>query len=155
LIEVLEKEQGFLFRFENFVEIETRLENLFLSASSVMLWEMGKACGLNIFKRIMEKSRTKEQAIKLFSELKRQENWGEIIFTELDINKCSGRVIAKGLFEARHRESDKPVCHFFRGVIAGFLSELFSKDIIVTEQKCVGKKRCSLRIRVYDKIVAS
>lgn len=42
-------------------------------------------------------------------------------------------------FEALAHKTDQPCCHFFRGFLAGFLSELFGKTVTVTEEKCAGK----------------
>jgi len=87
----------------------------------------------------MEKAETKETAFSCLSELKSEENWGKLSFQNVDFEKGSGKVVLIDSFEAVARKTRQPGCHFFKGFLSGFLSELFAKTITVTEEKCAGK----------------
>jgi len=81
----------------------------------------------------------KETALSCLSELKSEENWGKLSFQNAGFEKGSGKVILIDSFEAAARKTCQPGCHFFKGFLTGFLSELFSKNVTVAEEKCAGK----------------
>lgn len=149
LKEVLEEHGGIFLRFVTFAEIEEALENMFSSGAIVVIASMAKPCGQRSCKRIMEKVETKEEALKQLSKLKSEENWGEPSFFDVDFKNGSGRVIVRNSFETRARKSISPCCHFFKNFLEGFLSELFTKEVRVTEEKCAGKgdEHCEFRFR--------
>lgn len=147
LKEALDKSarESFLFRFETFGQIKSALEEVFSpSAASVILYVAARKCGERSCKRLMEKAETKETALSCLSELKSEENWGKLSFRNVDFEKGSGKVTLIDSFETVAEETCQPGCHFFKGFLTGFLSELFAKTITVTEEKCAGKgdKHC-------------
>jgi len=87
----------------------------------------------------MEKVETKEAALNYLSKIKSDENWGKLIYQDVDFKNGSGKLIIMNSFETVARKSSEPCCHLFRGFLSGFLSELFAKSITVTEEKCAGK----------------
>jgi predicted hydrocarbon binding protein len=65
----------------------------------------------------------------------------------LIFDKGSGRAIVKNSFEARRSMSNTPCCRFLANFIAGFIAELFIKNVIVKEIKCAAKgdEHCEFR----------
>ena len=135
--------KSFSFRFETFSEMEPVLELIFSpSAASVILYMSAMKCGAHLCRRIKKGAKTKEEALNRLSELKNEENWGRLSFQDVDFENGSGRLMIINSFETvahKNPKTNQPRCHFFRGFLAGFLSELFKKTIEVTEEKCAGK----------------
>ncbi len=52
------------------------------------------------------------------------------------------------LFECYGRRSDKPTSHLFRGILAGIFSAIWSRNVTVTEVRCVavGDEHCEFLI---------
>lgn len=146
---MLEEHGGFFLRFVMFAEIEEALETMFSTGAAVIIAAMAKPCGQRSCKRIKGKAGTREDVLKQLSKLKGEENWGELSFFDVDFGRGSGRAIVKNSFETRERRSTTPCCHFFRNYLEGFLSELFEKEVKVTEEKCASKgdEHCEFRFR--------
>jgi len=148
--ELLEKNGGFFLRFETFAEIWESLENLFSpTAQAVIKTSMGKLCGERSYHRIARKIGSKREALQYLSQWKSQENWGELSFHEINFERKTGKIIVKKSFETRPLSTsyESSQCHFFNGFFRGFLTELFGKPIMVTEEKCVAKgdPQCEFR----------
>jgi predicted hydrocarbon binding protein len=137
--EALEQNGGFFLPFDSFAKMAEALEATFGSGAKVIIGTMAKPCGQLLCKEIMEKSASKEEALNKLCELVNTYNWGELSFINFDLNKGSGRAMVKNSFETRQRQSKAPCCHFFANFIAGFISELFTKNVIVKEVSCAGK----------------
>lgn len=136
----------FSFQFETFRDLEEALELIFSSsAASVILFTAAVRCGTQCFKRVIKGVKKRQDALYYFSKLKQEENWGKISFSEVNFAKGTGKIIVTDSFETiaikshTTKKNRQPCCHFLRGFLAGFLSELFQKTIRVTEKKCVGK----------------
>ncbi|MFQ6064886.1 MAG: V4R domain-containing protein [Candidatus Bathyarchaeia archaeon] len=131
---------SFSIQFETFGELEDALELIFSpSAAAVILYTAAIKCGVHLYKRVKKEFNTREEALNLFSQLKHEENWGDIAFREVDFKRGSGKVLIKNSFESVARKTKEPSCHFFRGFLAGFLSELFHRTVVVTEEKCASR----------------
>lgn len=139
LKEILEENEGFFLDFETFAEMKKALERTFSSGAMVIIATIAKPCGQRICKQIVAKAKTKEEALNEFSELMNKQNWGELSFFDVDLERGSGKAMVKNSFEARQHQSKGPCCHFFANFIAGFISELFAKNVMVKEDKCAGK----------------
>ena len=138
--------KAFSFDFETFGEMESALELIFSPpGASVILYIAALKCGVHSYRRLKKKAGTKKQALNYLFELKNDENWGKLSFQDVDLVDGSGRIIIFDSFETlarkarKVRKSGDPCCHFFRGFLEGFLSEMFEKNITVSEEKCVGK----------------
>ena len=139
---------SFSIQFETFGQLEDALELIFSpSAASVILYTAAIKCGVHLYKRVKKEFDTKEEALNLFSQLKREENWGDVVFRDVDFKNGSGKVIVRNSLESVARKTKEPSCHFFRGFLAGFLSELFNRTVVVTEEKCAsrGDAHCEFR----------
>jgi predicted hydrocarbon binding protein len=100
---------------------------------------MAKPCGRRICKQIVRRTKTKEEALNELFELLKRQNWGELFFFDIDFEMGSGKIIVKNSFEAWQSRSKTPCCQFFANFIAGFICELFAKNVRVKEDKCAGK----------------
>jgi len=133
-------ETSFLFPFETFSDFESALELIFSpSAASVILYTAALKCGTKLCRRVKKRLKTKEEALTSFSKLKHKEKWGKISFQKINFKNGLGKVIVTDSFETKARKTKQPSCHFFRGFLAGFLSELFQKTVTVTEENCAAK----------------
>jgi predicted hydrocarbon binding protein len=148
--------ESFSFQFVTFNDMVSALELIFSpSAASVILFTAAVRCGTQLYNRMRKEIRTKEEALRVLSELKKEENWGKLVFRDVDFANGSGKIIVEDSFETVARKAEKargttrPCCNFLRGFLSGFLSELFEKSITVTEEKCVGKgdERCEFVFR--------
>lgn len=140
--------KGVLFRFETIGEIASALEALLsTSAASVIVHELAKKCGMSLCKKTMERTKTGEGALRNLCRLKSEENWGKMSFQDVDHKKGSGRILIIDSFETVARKRNRPSCYFFKGFLAGFLSELFGKPITVVEERCSSKgdEHCEFR----------
>lgn len=132
--------RSFSFPFETFSEMESALELIFSpSAASVILFMTALKCGTKSYRKIITKANTNEKVLNHLSKLKSEQNWGKLSFHDIDFEKGSGKIIVVNSFETVARKTSQPSCHFLRGFLAGFLSELFKKSIKVNEEKCAGK----------------
>jgi predicted hydrocarbon binding protein len=137
--DLLERNDGFFLDFETFALMKKALEETFASGAGVIIATMAKPCGRKICREITKKAKSKEGALNQFCVLVNQQNWGDLSFFDVDLDKGSGKAIVKGSFEARKCLSKAPCCHFLANFIAGFIAELFDKKVIVKEVKCAGK----------------
>jgi len=136
----------FSFEFETFRDMTEALELIFSdSAASAILFTSAVRCGTQCFKRAVKEGKKKQDAVHYLSELKREENWGDFLFSHVDFMKGTGKVVVADSFETvpfttkgYKPKRSQPCCHFLRGFLAGFLSELFQKPTVVTEEKCAG-----------------
>ena len=120
--------------------MEDTLELIFSpSAASVILYMTAIKCGVRSYKKMKEEFNSRKEALDYLSSMKKKENWGKITFQGVDFKNKSGRIVIDDSFEVMTRKTNQPSCHFFRGFLAGFLSELLKKRIAVTEEKCAGK----------------
>ncbi|MFQ6064969.1 MAG: V4R domain-containing protein [Candidatus Bathyarchaeia archaeon] len=137
--EALEEKKGFFLDFETFAQMKMVLEKTFASGAAVILATMAKPCGQGICRQIKGRTKTEEEALDQLSELMEERNWGELSFFDVDFERGSGKAVVKNSFEARKSLSKSLGCHFFANFIAGFISELFTKNVTVKEEKCAGK----------------
>jgi predicted hydrocarbon binding protein len=143
--EILEEKGGFFINFEAFQEMKKALRQTFASGAVVILASMAKACGKKTGRKIKGEAKGLEETLSKFSDMLNDWNWGEISFREVDFKSGTGKIIVQNSFESRGKEpAGQAGCHFLANYMAGFLSEIFEKDIAVNERKCVSKgdSRC-------------
>ena len=140
--------KGVLIPFETVNEAVSAMEAfLSPSAASVITHELARRCGAASCRRTVAGAEMREDVLVRLCELKEEENWGRLSFHDVDFERGCGRVSIVNSFEAVARGDGPPRCHFFRGFLAGFLSELFGKPITVLEERCAaeGGERCEFR----------
>lgn len=126
--------------FDIFGVFESGMEEfLSPSAASVILQASADKCGRYLCKRITRKVKTKDKVLAYLSNLKDSMNWGKMSFRDVDFHKGTGKITVLDSFETIARKSSHTCCHFLLGFLAGFLSELFAREIMVTEKECAGK----------------
>lgn len=126
--------------FDTFSIFKSALEEIFSpSAASVILQSSANKCGRHVYKRITLNVKDDKDVLDYLSHLKESMNWGKISFQDIDFENGTGKITVIDSFECLEQKHTQPSCHFLRGFLAGFLSELFSKDISVTVVKCAGK----------------
>lgn len=76
--------------------------------------------------------------------------WGQIEDFKISEKELGGNIKVRMCFEAllRGRRNEK-ICHWTRGFVAGFLSEIFGKSVEAVELKCVavGDELCEFEVR--------
>lgn len=129
--------------------MKKKLEETFGSGAKTIVAIMAEPCGRKICREIVREAKSKEEALNQFCVLVREQNWADLSFFDVDFDKGSGKVIGKNSFESRSSFclSEAPCCNFLASFIAGFLTELFAKDVIVREAKCSGNghEHCEFR----------
>jgi predicted hydrocarbon binding protein len=145
--DLLEQNGGFFLDFETFALMKRALEETFASGAGVIIATLAKPCGRKICREIIQRTNSKEKALNQLCVLVNERNWGELSFFNIDFDKGSGKAILKDSFEARRCMSKASHCHFVANFIAGFIAELFNKNVIVKEVKCAGKgdEHCEFR----------
>jgi predicted hydrocarbon binding protein len=133
---ILEQNGGFFIEFEMLAEMENALQQLFASGAMVIIATMAKSSGKRLCQKI-RKNLSVEEAIEKLCETLGGWNWGELIFSNIDMEQGLGKFSVKNSLEARVKKAgDNIGCHFLSNFMAGFLSELFGKNIAVKERKC-------------------
>jgi len=76
--------------------------------------------------------------------------WGQVEAFTIDKDRLVGKVKVRSCFEAllKFDRNDK-VCHWTRGIVAGFLSEVIGKQVEAVELKCAaaGDEICEFEIK--------
>jgi len=133
---ILEQNGGFFIEFEMLAEMENALQQLFASGAIVIIATMARSCGKRLCQKI-RKNLSVEEALEKLCETLGGWNWGELTFSDVDTELGMGKFLVKNSLEARVRKVGNNFgCHFLSNFMAGFLSELFGKNIAVKERKC-------------------
>jgi predicted hydrocarbon binding protein len=133
---VLEQNDGFFIEFEMLAEMEVALQQLFASGAVVIIATMARSCGKKLCQKT-GKSLNVEEALEKLCETLGGWNWGELNFSNVDTELGMGKFSVKNSLEARLKKAgDNIGCHFLSNFMAGFLSELFGKNIAVKERRC-------------------
>ena len=97
----------------------------------------------------MESCRDKSRLLKLLSRYKESEGWFRTSIESFDVERCTGRLVCEGIFEAKQFNSDRPSCFFTKGFLKGFLTQLYSKEVSVDEVACASKgdEKCVFEVK--------
>jgi len=121
------------------------------SGLAAVHYDAGKNTGVHTAKRLKQKyDLGKTDLISSFAQAMKATGWGIIEFHEVDFRRLSGTIIIKECFEAvAWRKKPYKVCHWTRGVLAGFMSTVFEKTVEAVEVKCLatGDKHCEFKIQ--------
>lgn len=82
-------------------------------------------------RRLKESDGSHEQALHRLESLKREQHWGSIMFSGLDLERKTGKISLKNCFDTSFKSSVGQ-CYFMRGFLTGFLTELFQENITVS-----------------------
>ncbi|MGB9778661.1 MAG: V4R domain-containing protein [Candidatus Bathyarchaeales archaeon] len=134
---ILEQNGGFFIEFDMLAEMENALQQLFATGSVVIITTMAKSCGKLLCQKIKSQNLSVEEALEKLCEVLEGWNWGEFSVNLLDASEGLGKLVVKNSLETRVKKSGPVVgCHFLSNFLAGFLSELFDRNIAVKERKC-------------------
>jgi len=134
--ETLDKCHGFIFRFETWANVKDSLVEAYGAEADSVLFKAAINAGRRSAHRRLEVARDKKEALKLLTAFKVSQNWGKIVFSKINFKTKKGTIHIIDSFEANKIKSLKPVCHFFKGYLHGFLSEFFQQDMWITEHIC-------------------
>jgi len=135
-------ERSIVLKVETFSECLKRLYEKFGSGACFILYEMGKAAGENRVKRMNEKyDLNKLTVLKVILAERAAKGWGISRIETFDEEKSEATITVQELFECLpfQGRSKEAKSQFFRGYLAGVLSQLFSKPILVIESECIAK----------------
>lgn len=91
--------------------------------------------------------------VQLVEELAVRNNWGKMRFSRIDPVSATCDVSLQGCLECSHvRMSDGPVCHFIRGVVAGFASVLLGVEVHAVETGCKAQGEASCQFEVKRRV---
>ena len=149
LRKILEQNEAFIFTCTNFREIKASLSEIFGVLANSVLSHAGIRAGERSYQMSTEAAKDRREALGFLSELKADENWGDLAFEKMDWERYTGRILVTNSFEARGVRSEEPSCYFFKGYLIGFLSEMFQEQILVNEDKCAarGDNQCEFAFR--------
>ena len=93
--------------------------------------------GKSYAKKLRKQDLSVEEAVEKFCETLGGWNWGEFSFSLLDVEQGVGKLSVKNSLETRVRSASNNFgCNFLSNFVAGFLSELFGKNVAVKERRC-------------------
>ena len=122
-------------------------------SGTAILYHMGFSLGSSAFKSHLPPPSVRnryEIAMTITKEFLRASGIGRVELTGLNRRACSARVRVWGNFECElFKGSASPTSHFVRGIIAGWLSAYFNREVYAEETRCiaVGDSYCEFRIR--------
>ena len=121
-----------------------RLYDIFKDAAAVVIYEIGEAYGEDAVNWALEEFEefkfSLERILRLIAKYARAVGWCKMSI--LEYNEEEGKITFKieDNFECEaFRGAKKPMGHFLRGVISGFLSGLFGRRWFVREIRCIAK----------------
>lgn len=119
------------------------------SGRSTMLYKAGYAAGWEFAGRIerLLNPRSITEWPSLLERLFPALGWGRLRFEEMNLSRASGIIVCRDLLEAVpyfKRRSRSKVCHLFRGYLAGVLSRIAERPILLSEVCCqaIGDENC-------------
>ncbi len=105
---------------------------IFGREGGTIFYLVGEKSGRRSAKRRLKESKgSNEKALHHLEFLKREQHWGDIEFTGLDLGRKTGKISLKNCFDVSFKSSVGE-CYFMRGFLTGFLSELFQDNITVS-----------------------
>jgi len=119
----------------------SRLDEVFDTGASVILYEMGMRAGKVIVEEIAECGIPEEDVLKVLTALGVARGWGitEILSWDLKAARLALRVWENFECKPLAGKKRKPHSHFMRGLIAGVVSKLTGQPVKVREVKCLAK----------------
>lgn len=110
--------------------------------AAARLYQQGVECGRESYRVLSRVGLDMNEMLKLREQVYRAAGWALVNFVDVDPGKGVGTVIVKKSFEVdalKDRFPGRKLCNFIRGHMAGFLSCLFGRDVVVEEVQCEGE----------------
>jgi len=124
------------------------------SGKATVLYNAGYAAGWEFAGRIevLLNPRGVAEWLSLLERLFPALGWGRLRFEDMNLSLASGVVVCTSLVETSpyfgKRSSDK-ICHLFRGYLAGVLSRIAERPMLVSEVCCqaLGDESCMFEVK--------
>lgn len=130
-----------LIRPEVLVTFQKEIENALDEKASMILFNSGFQGGVLSSKRYQEVYKfSNEEIIRFMLEMGGQIGWGRFELVRFDpVNFRLSLKVYYSPFAEAYGKSERPVCHFIRGVMAGLAFTIFNKEIYAEETDCLAK----------------
>jgi uncharacterized protein len=142
-----------IIRPETICTLQRLVEERFGDAATDIFFTSGLTGGrLSTVKYMQSFGHSKEEAVRYMCDMGGQIGWGKFILEEF--NDSSGKIcirVVNSPFAAYYGESEKPVCHFIRGIVAGIAFGVFGRSKEVVETHCLSKKDAFCRFETVGK----
>ena len=109
--------------------MQSTVDLLGLEGATAILFAGVNSGRRSAIKRLEESHGDKRMALQILIELKREQNWASIEFTEISLANCYGHIKVKHCLCSKNESN---ACYFVRGFLKGFLSEVFERQINVS-----------------------
>ena len=136
--QLLEDYRVVVFSDEDLAALKKALEETFFSGAYALLYFVGKGCGERSYRRLSQLYSDRQALVDACISLKERERWGS--FRCEIVEDGTGTIRVENCFEARGcGNSKEPACYFLKGYLEGFLSNVFQRQLKVTETSCFAK----------------
>ena len=142
-----------LIRPETICALQKSVEEKLGDASADIFFNSGLTGGKMSTVRYMQLfGLSKKEAAQYMCDMGGQIGWGKFILEEFNVpaEKISIKVL-NSAFAAYYGGSEKPVCHFIRGIVAGIALGVFEQPAEVVETLCLSKKDAFCRFETVGK----
>jgi len=145
-------ERAIIFLRRNYEGMIKEIRRQLGSAAETLLYLMGYNIGVNYYEKggKIIAGRDLDKLIRLTIESIKQIGLGIIEIEEINSEKLEATVKIHQSSECElFKKSKKPESHFIRGIMAGWISQLFKSKVEVTEVKCIAKgdPYCQFKIK--------
>jgi uncharacterized protein len=131
-----------IIRPETICTLQRMVEEKLGAAGADLFFESGLTGGrLSTVKYMQVFGHSAEGAVRYMCDMGGQIGWGKFVLEKYDLpsRKISIRVL-NSPFALYYGESERPVCHFIRGIVAGIAFGAFGQFVEVMETHCLTKK---------------
>jgi predicted hydrocarbon binding protein len=156
---LLGNERAIIVRASILVSMVNRIKSLFgreSRSAQVILHQIGEAGGECVFEALKAITgvdfirKNVARSFNLFTAV----GWGILDLKAVNLDTKTAEIHIKDGFESADSRSTSSAsqCHFIRGLLTGWFSQLFERKIQVTETKCVAKgdSVCIFRVQPFQ-----
>ncbi len=156
---LLGNERAIIVRASILLSIIDRITSIFgpeSKSAQVILHQVGEAGGQRVFESVKTMigfdfiRKNVARTLNLFTAL----GWGILNVKAVDLDTKTAEIHIKEGFESADsgNTATAPQCHFIRGLLTGWFSQLFERKINATETQCVAKGDpfCIFRIQPFE-----
>lgn len=143
--------RSILFKVESWGNITAHLQQRFGTGGAVILYEMGLKAGEARAREVIAEGFKGSIALDVILSERVALGWGVPKLIEFDENRVEGSLSVQELFECLPFKSSGKDSRssFFRGYLAGVITQIFNKKVRVEEVECIGKgdQTCLFKIK--------
>ncbi|MEM3465870.1 MAG: V4R domain-containing protein [Candidatus Jordarchaeales archaeon] len=139
---VLGRERIVVFRRRTYESLFKGIRERFGTAGEVMLYYVGFNIGYQTYSDYADivGSEKTEAIVELAKTFLRTMGWGIVDIVEMDLERGIAQVRVYESFECEiGRGSEAAYGHFSRGLVAGFFTRLFDREVKAVETMCIAK----------------